>query len=184
MGLVHGYDIRNNDVEKRALLMQQVASDVAWAEDRLGHQRTVVFGDMNAHPFERPIGSVGGLHAVASRSVAKRRSRDLLRTSSRYFYNPMWNLLGDYRVDEAEEVPSGTYYYVPRQPHEFYWSMLDQVVLRPDVIGMFDHRTLAILDEIEGTSLLSNTGIPRRGLVSDHLPVIFELDLMVKASGV
>jgi hypothetical protein len=183
MGVVHGLDIRNNGVERRSLFLQQVASNIEWAENLLGHRRTVLFGDMNAHPFEIPMGSTGGLHAVVSRRVAATGEREILNETYRYFYNPMWNLMGDFRTGSIEESPAGTYYYRSGQPHELYWSMLDQMVLRPDILAMFDHRSLKILDTVGGTPLLTRHGIPNRGAISDHLPVIFDLDLKNEKPG-
>lgn len=121
---MHGLDIRNNSVEKRSLFLQQVASNIEWVENQLGHQRTALFGDMNAAPFEAPIGSTSGLHAVMSRTVARDRQRALFNRPYRYFYNPMWNLMGDFEENRSEECAPGTYYYTSGQPHELYWWML------------------------------------------------------------
>ena len=58
---------------------------------------------------------------------------------------------------------------------ELYWNMFDQVLLRP---GLMDSLTeLRILDGDGQASLLSERGRPRSATASDHLPILFRLDL-------
>lgn len=66
---------------------------------------TVIVGDFNMNPFESAMISANSLHAVSSRTIAKKISRSLRNQLCSYFYNPMWNLLGDC-ID-----PPGSYYY-------------------------------------------------------------------------
>lgn len=90
-----------------------------------------------------------------------------------YFYNPMWNLLGD---DPPGSAP-GTYYYRGRHSHELYWHMLDQVLVRPSLVERFDFEQLKIVTTVGGVRLTRTRGTPNRTRFSDHLPVVFAVDM-------
>jgi exonuclease III len=171
---IHGPDRRNNSPAKQELFFQQVAANISWAELQVGHSRSIVFGDFNSNPFESPVGSLSGMHAVSSRSIAAKISRKCYNVDYPFFYNPMWSLLGDFRSGDS---PPGTYYHDGSNPHEFYWHMLDQVLLRPELCERLTTNGLKIITKIGDQSLLTRSGIPDRSNASDHLPVLFTLDL-------
>ena len=97
VSVVHGLDKRNNSESKQALFLEQVVSAIAYFENELGHDRSVVLGDFNSNPFEAPLASAVGMNAVMSRRIARGNPRRMLNKSYPYFYNPMWNLYGDDR---------------------------------------------------------------------------------------
>jgi len=141
-------------------------------EDRVGHTRTVLVGDLNMSPFEKGMVSGHGFHAVNSRTKAESRVRSIVGAESRrFFYNPMWRFLG-----ERGEHPPGTYHYSGNRPIEFFWYAFDQVLVRPDLLPSFDDDLLKIVQSVNGESLLSRSGIPNRRKYSDHLPIVFSLD--------
>jgi hypothetical protein len=54
---------------------------------------------------------------------------------------------------------------------------LVDVLIRPTLLDAFDHESLKIIHQIEGTSLLTENGLPNITNFSDHLPLIFKLNL-------
>ncbi|MGA2372950.1 MAG: hypothetical protein ACLP3R_12325 [Candidatus Korobacteraceae bacterium] len=147
----------------------QLARMIEEVEASEGHQRTVVLGDLNMNPFEAGmVGARGGLHAVMSRSVAGRDTRTVQNEKYRFFYNPMWNHLGD-RTDVG-----GTFYYENSEAVCYFWNMYDQVLLRPDLLKGFAPEQVRIVTKIGGVSLLEG-GRPDTKVASDHLPVLVEL---------
>lgn len=142
------------------------------AESEVGHSRTVLVGDLNMNPFEEGLVSAGALHAVSSQQIALRNTRKVQGAEYPFFYNPMWNFLGD-----AYTNPPGTYYYSTSDHMSYFWNVFDQVLLRPDLISRFTFRNLRRLVEIGGSSLLSRKGVPRKDFSSDHLLIIFSLAL-------
>jgi hypothetical protein len=173
VALVHGLDRRNNVTANRELFMGQVIALVSWAETKFGHERTIVAGDFNANPFEPEIGSTSGLHAVMSADLATAKPRHTFVKDYAYFYNPMWNLYGD----RGNGSPPGTFYFNGRQPHEWYWHMLDQVIVRPVLIPRFPRASLRIITASSVGSLATKRGRPDRNNASDHFPIVFDLDL-------
>jgi hypothetical protein len=83
----------------------------------------------------------------------------------------MWRLLGD----DSGGTP-GSYYYRNAEPVLYFWHVFDQVLIRPQLLRYFQHEHLAILNQVGDIPLLTSRGIPNRN-ISDHLPVIFTLNL-------
>ena len=112
----------------------------------------------------------GGLHAVMSRRIAARNTRTVQWQKYKFFYNPMWNHLGD--NGEA----CGTFYFEGGEHLCYYWNLFDQVLLRPDLLEGFAPEGVRILTSIGKYSLLQDDGRPDKEMASDHLPVTLELN--------
>ena len=150
----------------------ELARRIAETESEIGHRRTIIVGDFNMNPFEKGIIAASGLHAVMSRRIAARGSRTVQGKKYHFFFNPMWAHLGD-----QMDSPPGTYYYERAEPVNYFWNAFDQVLLRPDLIDFFPLNGLQILTAVGDDSLITDKGIPDRNHASDHLPIIFRLDL-------
>ena len=131
-----------------------------------------LFGDFNMNPF------INGGHLV-SRATMDQRSRwqgfsapSRKREVYPFFYNPMWNHFGD----TNGRVP-GTYYYANADHAVYFWNMFDQVLIRPELIRRLADPGVRILTESGFTSFLSPLGRPNPSVASDHLPILFSLDL-------
>ncbi len=156
----------------QAIECMKLSDSIREAEHDVGHARTVLVGDLNVNPFEDGMVSTEGLHGVMSRSIAQKKTRTVQKQEYPFFYNPMWGLLGD-----GTPGPSGTYYYSKSRHKEFFWNMFDQVLIRPDLLPLFNNKELEILESDGEVSFLSNTGLPDADIASDHLPVMFKLAL-------
>jgi endonuclease/exonuclease/phosphatase (EEP) superfamily protein YafD len=141
-------------------------------EEKAGHSRTIVVGDLNMNPFEKGVVAAAGLHAVATRRVAERGERTVQGRSYPFFYNPMWGHFGD-----SSDRPAGTYYYERAEHVNYFWNNFDQVLIRPQLIHRFRNDQLRILDDAAGRSLSRADGTPDKGNASDHFPLLFALDL-------
>jgi len=173
IGVVHGLDKRNNSQQRQELFLRQFVAGLEYHEGKAGHNRSIVLGDFNANPYEAPMASALGMNAVMSRTIAQGPARRLLNSSYPFFYNPMWNLYGD----EPRASAPATYFYRGSDPTEMYWHMLDQVLIRPSLIERFQVGALEIITAIRGRELTRASGIPDRSRFSDHLPVVFGVDL-------
>jgi hypothetical protein len=107
-----------------------------------------------------------------TREIALRGTRTVAGNKYPFFYNPMWSHFGD-----ADESPPGTYYYTSAEHKMFFWNMFDQVLIRPYLIDLFQNETLKILNTDGTVSFLSERGLPDSSVVSDHLPILFKLNL-------
>ena len=133
---------------------------------------SIVVGDLNAAPYEAGISSVYGLNATPSRRLAENVVREYNGRKYPYLFNPMWRFLADSKP--------GTYYNSGiSAPIRQDWYLLDQVLVRPAILRMFDttnKNDLQILTSDGLSSLLNNSGIPEKD-ISDHLPLFFRIHL-------
>ncbi len=135
--------------------------------------RLVLVGDLNMDPFDSAVVGGFGLHALSTRRAAERYGGRVVqkRECNRAFFNPMWSLLGD-----RGARPAGTFYRRESVPVNHYWHALDQVLLRPALAGK-----LVMVDILDRDGVESLThpdgGWPDADAGSDHLPLLFKLDL-------
>jgi exonuclease III len=149
-----------------------IVKHIERAEENIGHTRTILVGDFNLNPFESAMVGAEGFHAIMDRNIAKKGSRSVKGEKYKYFYNAMWSSLGD-----ESKGPPGTYYYDTGRHLNYYWNTFDQVLIRPELLDYFRYDKLNVLTEINGCSLISKNGIPDNKLGSDHLPVVFEINI-------
>lgn len=150
----------------------KLSESIKKAEEIIGHSRTILIGDLNMNPYEDYVIMASGLNGTMSQSIAQEKTRNIDKEDYPFFYNPMWNFFGDFNSD-----PLGTYYYRQAEETNLRWYIYDQVLIRPDLLSYFNINDLNILTSDGFTYFLSNDGIPRKNDVSDHLPIIFKLDL-------
>jgi hypothetical protein len=161
----------------QAFLATRLAATVRQMEERAGHTRTIVIGDLNMNPFEAGVVASEGLHAVSSRAIVARGGRTVLGERRDFFYNPMWSLLGD-----DTPGPPGTYYYADSAPVAYFWHTYDQVLLRPALAANYQAGDVAILTSVGDSSLLTDRGLPHPA-VADHLPVLATIRLLETVNG-
>jgi hypothetical protein len=135
-------------------ISKDFSESIKQAEKDIGHSRTVVFGDLNMSPFDSGIIMASGLNATMSRFIAQGKPREV----------------------RNEYYPPGTYYYVKSTEEDLRWYILDQVLIRPDLLDYFDIKDLKILTSDGSTDFLSRNGIPLKK-ISDHLPIFFRLNI-------
>ncbi len=150
----------------------KLADKIRQVEEDIGHSKTLLVGDLNMNPFESGMIAAGSLNAVMTRAVAERGIRRVQRADYRFFYNPMWSLLGD-----GNRGPAGTYYRDSADHHDYFWNMFDQVLVRPQLLPSFQNEHLHIISEDGVESFLEAAGIPNADGISDHLPIVFKLNI-------
>ena len=167
---VHLPDARNTDFDGRASMCRRLADEIRRIEGKhVKHRRTLVAGDFNLQPFDKPMLDADVMHGVMSRRVAEDGERISNGRSLPFFYNPMWNFFGDL------DGPPATYYYRSSKSHEYFWYMFDQILVRPPLLERFNARNVSILTECGSTRFLDEAGHPDK-TISDHLPVLWSLD--------
>ena len=158
--------------ESQALECTRLARIIREVEARVRHERTVLVGDLNMNPFEAGVVGAAGFNATMARQVASRGSRSVQGERYPFFYNPMWGHFGDHRGNAG-----GSYYYDSGQHVNYYWNVFDQVLVRAELIPRFPVEELRIIASTPSRTLLSQQGRPDGKVGSDHLPLLFKLDL-------
>lgn len=164
---------RHYDADALENIASESREEIESVERKLCHSNTIIVGDLNMNPFEKGVASFLGFQGVMDKRVARNESRCFRGKRRSFFYNPMWSLMGDESCG-----PPGTFYYNDSSSMQnFYWNTLDQVLLRPALIPLFPNDELRIITEINSCSLVSDNGIPKSSTVSDHLPLLFKIDI-------
>jgi hypothetical protein len=115
------------DNASQSFMCAELEKHIRLAENKVGHSRTILVGDLNMNPFEDGLVMANALHAVMDRAIAEKGSRVVQGKKYQFFYNPMWNFFGD-----ASQGPPGTYYYGQSTLKTFFWNMFDQVFPQGD----------------------------------------------------
>ncbi len=141
-------------------------------EKQCGNENTIVIGDFNMNPYESGMVAANGFHAIPDLEYIKQapNGRTVANVDYPFFYNPMWNFLGDFKN------PQGTFYYRESSHVSYEWHIFDQVLIRP---GLKDYLVgedyVKILTKIGGDSLVKAQGRPDKKSYSDHLPITLTL---------
>lgn len=155
---------------------QRLREDIEDFEARNSIAETVVLGDLNMDPFDPAMLTSAGLNAAMCRKIAARGTRRRTLNSAtppvRFFYNPMFGLLGD-RTDSNQ--PGS--FYKSGDPHDaLIWHCLDQALVRPKLSDKIVTQTPRILTKLAATELLTKQGVVDKSF-SDHLPIMLSLTL-------
>ena len=166
----HLHSLMSHSKEDLNHLATRLRPHIEDAEEKVGHNRTVVVGDLNMNPFDSGVVSSEGLHGLMDRKEAEKQSRTVDGQTRRFFYNPMWSRIGDESVG-----PPGTYHYYSSSPISQFWHTYDQVLIRPDLLPYFRNEEMQVLTEVGVHSLVSHLGRPDARNASDHYPLLFRL---------
>lgn len=165
----------------RAEWARELAKDIRKVEIDAGHSRTVLAGDLNMNPFDAGLVETSALHAVMTKYLATSVQALDSRKDCPPFYNPMWSCFGDWQ-SAASDLPNrarsfgGTYFYNQTNDRaNHFWQVYDQVLLRPQLMDQLVQLNIVGSDGVE--RLTSRSGRPRSASLSDHLPIMFTIEL-------
>ena len=120
-----------------------LASMIKEAEEQEKNFNTIIVGDFNLKPFENGAVSAMALNSVMTKDIAMKGTRIVQEKQYPYFYNPMWSKFGD-----LSNGPPGSYYYNNPGHISYFWNIMDQVLIRPNLIKRFKEEDLEIIDTI------------------------------------
>jgi hypothetical protein len=159
--------MKDNEQAINAIRVARIIDEI---EDKVGHDRTIVIGDLNMNPFEDGVVAADGFHAVMDRKIATKKCRTVQGTERKYFYNPMWGNMGD-----SSPGPPGTYFYQGGQV-SYFWNTFDQALLRPSLLEYFPEDGITIISKV-GNVQLTDVGIGIDPTLSDHLPLLLKINI-------
>jgi endonuclease/exonuclease/phosphatase family metal-dependent hydrolase len=134
-------------------------------------KNTLLIGDFNMNPYEPGMISSMGLHGMKDANIAKKKNRVVQGKSYDFFYNPMWNFLGD-----GGEVP-GTFFYPKAVHHNVMWNTFDQILIRPNLLNFMKISDIEIIRNIGTNQLIDSRTKQIKETYSDHLPLLLTLNL-------
>lgn len=133
--------------------------------------KIIIVGDLNMNPYEEGIISTKGLHATSDKKIAMRVRRTVQENEYEYYYNPMWNFLGD---DSKGEIP-GTFYFKGSNHTCINWNIFDQLLISPKMIEYISNNEIEIITKSKNFNLIKENGKIESEKYSDHLPIQFEI---------
>lgn len=155
--------------EERIAIATILIRDIEEVEEIMNNSNTFIIGDFNANPFDKVCVNASSFHGIPNRNIANKNKRSVNKINYKMFYNPMWNLMGDF------SEPNGTYYYTKSGVYNCFWNIFDQILLRPQLANYLVDDTLEIISKTRNKSLVTDNGIPDKKNASDHLPILAEI---------
>lgn len=160
--------IYGNSSGTRNLITDRIVKDIESIEEEINSNHTIIVGDFNTNPFDYNCIDASGFHGIPILEVTEKEKRTIAGKEYRMFYNPMWRFFGD------ESFPYGTCYFANSDTDNIFWNIYDQVLIRPSLKDRFVSSSLRIITETKTQRLLNSKGHPNKN-ISDHLPIIFEI---------
>ena len=154
--------------ERRNIVIDMIVADINELEKKFKLENTIILGDINENPYDSGCLNATKFHGIPSGEDAQKGSRSIMGKTFKMFYNPMWNLFGDF------SYPPGTYYHNGSEPVNSFWNIYDQVMIRPGMKKCFVEKSLKIITDMQKYSLVDKLKHPRKD-ISDHLPIVFEI---------
>lgn len=161
-------DLHGDYSDERLAKIQEIMHDIKETECEIKSQKIVIIGDFNEMPYSRGCLNANGFHGLPVLNDKDRPTRIVNNIEYRKFYNPMWNLMGDF------SYPPGTYYLNQSKLHSPMWYILDQVIMSKDVLPLFIKESLKIITSCSYTDFMDDKGHPNKK-ISDHFPIMCEI---------
>ena len=158
-------DLFGDRSDERVETIRRIISDIHDLEIQSKVNSVIIIGDMNEEPYGNGCLGANGFHGLSSISVKEAGSRTINGVEYTKFYNPMWNLLGDF------VYPPGTYYYSQAKLVNPFWHMLDQVIISRNLIPRLMRNELKIVTTC-GNEDLFDDNMHRNKKMSDHFPIM------------
>lgn len=152
--------------EDMLIFVKDIKQRLEALENKFNTKKSIILGDFNMNPFEKPMVMAAGFHALSCKRTAKMKKRRVKGKEYSTFYNPMWNNFGDNNI-----VP-GSYFYATSKQTSYFWNIFDQVIVRPEISDYI--RNVKFINCIDNIKLINENGRPN-AKISDHLPLYFEV---------
>lgn len=189
LAAVHLHSKRNNTERQQQWKNMALMAKLGEYEKRTKNPtHTILAGDLNANPYESNLLDPYLLRGQSDRLLIKQLDSYPVKAALSkqvlgFWYNPMWNLLGDVDARTGNPRPTGTYFR-HTEAETVQWSLLDGFLVRPALMNQIVHAEVAIISRTQSTELLRpDIDWPNKTLftdlkkLSDHLPVKFSLTL-------
>ena len=162
-------DLHGNKTNERYMISRRIIHDIQEEERKLVKPNTIIMGDFNEMPYCKSCINADAFHALPVFEERKQNHRVVLGSDFKKYYNPMWNLLGDF------SYPPGTYYRNEATITSPMWFLLDQFIFGWETVPMIHREHLKIITECQAGKLFDKYGHPNNS-ISDHFPIMCEIN--------
>lgn len=151
-------------------------------ESSRGQYRSILVGDFNNNPYEANLIDPSLLNTKENRAlISLQQGFATDNDRHNFWYNPMWNFLGDYdNVVKGRRV-NGTFYF-NRIDEQTNWHLFDGFLVRPELMDDIAFDSCKIITETKTKKFLKSMIIREdESLIvdhfSDHLPFTFSINI-------
>ena len=117
-------------------------------------------------------------NATLSYDIAKSETRTSHYERFPYFYNPMWNWLGDRAFHSGKpKLPGTLFHKTTADVTQIYWNVYDKVIVRPAIMDSIDYAALQIHEAIPNFMLMEKDFDSIPDNFTDHQPISFTLQI-------
>ena len=161
-------NLHDGDGERRRITINIIKQQIQILKSD-GIKDVIIVGDFNDNPYDKNVVGFEGFNGNPDSVLVKEKKvRTIENEKNDYYYNPMWNLFGDFAD------PLGTCWFSERV-NKPSWNMYDQVLISSSLVKAFCKESLEIITEIGDKKLKNKNGKPNKSIYSDHFPIIFEI---------
>ena len=166
VAMIHSDSKRYSRNNRQEEILRRFHRAILEEQEKHKCENVMAIGDFNTNPFEDACLSAGTLFALPfADEVIRSPSRGFDGEKYHKFYNPTWKFFGN------RTIPYTTYhYYDTGDMANCYRNVVDQVMIRPNLVKAFDDDKLKIISGTKEHQLLKN-GKPNKDNFSDHLPL-------------
>lgn len=155
-----------------------------YEKQQTNNDRTILIGDLNYNPYDTTLSDPFVFNAVDNKYLIDTFSSNPIgqRNHSNYWYNPMWNLLGDYDFRNNSNKSTTGSFFLYNESEIPYWNLLDGALLRPSIMDRIDYQNTEVLTATTQRQFLKPLIVrPDESFLiddfSDHLPLKITLNI-------
>jgi exonuclease III len=177
---VHLYSKVGNTERQQLWKNLPIIQKIKNFEDKVSNNnKTILVGDLNHNPYESNMLDPNFLNCKDSKTLIDTLIKKPVskKTDNDYWYNPMWNLLGDYNFIDGNERITGTFfrYTIDEKP---IWNLFDGFIIRHSIMNSVDYKKSKIITHTKTINFLKPFTIGKddsmiKEQISDHLPIMF-----------
>jgi len=145
------------------------------------NNKTILIGDFNHNPFENDLSDPNMINGVGCKIlISTLTTNPLSKIDLNFWYNPMWNLMGDFDFRTNGNRVTGSYFRYTEDETPI-WNLLDGFLLRPSLMDKVNYNLTEILSSTTKTKFLKPFTIRKdesliKDDLSDHLPIKLTLN--------
>jgi len=178
---VHFYSKVANTERQQMWKSKPIIDKIVEIENVIQQFNTILVGDLNHNPYENNLCDPYLLNAKNSREIISFLLKTpLTKVDKDFWYNPMWNFLGDHDFVTNTPKITGSYFRYTNSEQPM-WNLLDGFLVRPSVMDKINFNQSEILTKTNSINFLKPFIVRDdesfiKDDISDHLPIKFTLN--------
>lgn len=185
LAAIHLHSKVGNTERQQLWKNNPIFNEIREIENKLANvsfYRTIMVGDFNQNPYENDLNDRFMVNAERDRNLIEifKDNNPVYKTERfdfNFWYNPMWNFVGDYDTKNNDYRVTGTYFRYT-EDESTMWNLIDGFIVRPYFMRRIIYDKSKIIVGTNSVSFLKTVITSKKESlipddISDHLPVKF-----------